>query len=90
MQTNRVLKFLILVFLLIFVINVVNTVDFVFHSFDGQALHAFYKHGSSDLITNPNRASNRWQQPDPVQRVCAFLLSNHILGSKNDIFNPFA
>ncbi|PON95598.1 DNA replication complex GINS protein Psf [Trema orientale] len=39
--------------------------------FVGRALQAFYKHGSPDLIPNPERMSNsnRWQQPaDPGQR----------------------
>lgn len=41
--------------------------------FVGRALQAFYKHGSPDLIPNPERMSNstanRWQQaPDQVQR----------------------
>lgn len=40
--------------------------------FVGRALQAFYKHGSPDLIPNPERMSNsnRWQQPaDQGQRV---------------------
>ncbi|XP_062108067.1 DNA replication complex GINS protein PSF2 [Humulus lupulus] len=36
--------------------------------FVGRALQVFYKHGSPDLIPNPERMSNsnRWQQPAPA------------------------
>ena len=45
--------------------------------FVGRTLQAFYKHGSPDLIPNPERMANananRWQQaPDQGQRVCNF------------------
>lgn len=39
--------------------------------FVGRALQAFYKHGSPDLVPNPETVPNRWQQPaDPGQKVC--------------------
>lgn len=38
--------------------------------FVGRALQAFYKHGSPDLVPNPDTMPNRWQQAtDPVQKV---------------------
>lgn len=42
--------------------------------FVGRALQAFYKHGSPDLVPNPDKVPNRWQQAaDPVQKVRLFI-----------------
>lgn len=43
--------------------------------FVGRALQAFYKHGSPDLVPNPERMPpRRPQATDNVQRVSAYVI----------------
>lgn len=43
----------------------------IIRPFVGRALQAFYKHGSTDLVPDPEKMPNRWQQTsDPGQKVC--------------------
>lgn len=47
----------------------------VVRPFVGRALQAFYKHGSPDLVPNPEAMSaRRPQATDNIQRVCAYAL----------------